>query len=68
MVEIDKQAIRNQMMKVAINVKDLADKSNLSPATAQKIVGKGGKVQFQTVGRIAKTLNVEPQAIIKAYV
>ena len=65
MVEIDKQAIREHMMKAAINVKDLADKSNVSPATAQKLVNRGGKVNFKTVGRIAKSLDVTPQEIIK---
>ena len=53
------------MMKAAINVKDLADKSNVSPATIQKLVNRGGKVNFKTIGRIAKSLDVTPQEIIK---
>ena len=68
MVEINTKAIREYMMKAAINVKDLADKSNVSPATIQKLVNRGGKVNFKTIGRIAKTLNIEPKEIIKAYV
>ena len=68
MVEIDKQAIREYMMKAAINVKDLADKSNVSPATVQKLVNRGGKVNFKTVGLVAKSLDVTPQELIKAYV
>ena len=65
MVEINTKAIREYMMKAAINVKDLADKSNVSPATIQKLVNRGGKVNFKTIGRIAKSLDVTPQEIIK---
>ena len=65
MIEINSQAICEQMMKAAINVKDLADKSNVSPATIQKLVNRGGKVNFKTIGRIAKSLDVTPQEIIK---
>lgn len=67
MVEIDSAAIRNRMIEEGTNIKTLSNNARISIATAQKIVSKGGKVQFQTIGRIAKSLKIEPKEIIKAY-
>ena len=67
MIEINSKAVRNRMIETGVNVKTLANNAKVSITTAQKLVSKGGKVQFQTIGRVAKTLEVAPQEIIKDY-
>lgn len=62
---INVQAIFGLMATRGMNNNDLITTSGLAPKTVHDL-GKSKTVHFATVGKLAKALGVEPQAIIKA--
>ena len=57
LVNCDK--LRRLIVACGCSFKELAEKANLNPATVAKMIDGNKPVQIQTLGKIARALNVE---------
>ena len=64
---IDKDKLRDLVIKKQMTYSDLADKANISKSQISKILNgdEGSKVRTDTIGKLASALGVDYKEILK---
>ena len=65
MLVIDSTALREAMMKEGVGVKELSKRCGISHAVISIATRQDKPCSIRTVGKISKTLKIEPSEIIK---
>ena len=63
-MKLNSSAVKKAMLEKGLNVKELAEKSNLAKATISKIINNTSERQYKTIGSIAMALNVDVDSLI----
>ena len=63
-MKLNSSAVKKAMLERGLNVKELAEKSNLAKATISKIINNTSERQYKTIGSIAMALNVDVDSLI----